>query len=190
VSAEPPAASVSRVIGLLARDTIGAIEAGTAPGGGPDGRYLLRWEDLELPQGHADGLLLALERHGLRVGVDDAHRLLDGDHRVMRPSDATAVVTFVEGANALAHWRDDPTAVEVASAAPTPADAAEFDRLQRESSATLRADGLDVLADRLDVGNMWGVLVDERLPARVLPPLMRMVELGLPSAVFITPATP
>jgi hypothetical protein len=189
-SAEPPAASVSRVIGLLAQDTIGAIEAGTAPGGGPDGRYLLRWEDLELPQGHADGLLLELERHGLSVGVDDAHSLLDGDHRVMRPSDATAVVTFVEGANALARWRDDPTAVEVASAAPTPADAAEFDRLQRESSATLRADGLDVLADRLDVGNMWGVLVDERLPARVLPPLMRMVELGLPAAMFIAPATP
>jgi hypothetical protein len=186
-AAEPPVASMSRVVGLLAQDTLGAIESGTVPGGGPDGRYVLRWDDLELPAGHADGLLLELERSGIDVGIDEAQGLLGGDHRVMPPDHATAVLTFVEGPNALARWRDDPTAVEVASAAPTRADAAEFGRLLRETDATLRAGGLGELAGRLEAGNMWGVLVDERLPAGVLPPLMRMVDLGLPSAVFVSP---
>jgi hypothetical protein len=188
VGAEQPAPSASRIMGALADDTAEALGSGAVAGGGRGGLYLVRWENVELPPGHANGLLLELERRGLRVGVE-ADSVLAGDHRVMAPGEATAVVTFVEGPASVARWRDDPAAVEVASAEPSAAAADEFARVRRDTVARLRVDGFHDVADQLAAGNMLALFADPDLPDYLLPLIGRMVDLGLPSAVFITPAT-
>ena len=146
--AEQPAPSASRIVGALADDTAEVLGSGAVAGGGRGGRYLVRWENVELPPGHANGLLLELERRGLRVGVE-ADSVLAGDHRVMAPGEATAVVTFVEGPASVARWRDDTAAVEVASAEPSEAAADEFARVRRDTAARLRVDGFHDVADQL-----------------------------------------
>ncbi len=68
----------------------------------------------------------------------------------------------------------------------SPAERAEVERLQSSLEAELRAAGLDDLArdvDRL----LFAVALDPRLPPAAHAQALRLLELGLPIAVFLGP---
>jgi hypothetical protein len=105
---------------------------------------------------------------------------------VIEPANATAVVQFATGSY-IQHWRDTPTAVEVANKdLRTPGERAEFDRLHAELTASLQALALDDLVELIDV-NLFGVQLDPRVPPRLQRTVNRMLEIGEPTAVFIVP---
>jgi hypothetical protein len=92
--------------------------------------------------------------------------------------------------DAIADLEGRPELEEVArSDTRSPAERAEFERLGRDLEAELEADGLPDLArdvDRL----LFSVALDPRLDEGAHPKALRMMELGLPIAVFLGPPEP
>ena len=112
-------------------------------------------------------------------------------HRVIDVADATAVVQFVTGAY-LPQWREEPTALEVATFEPRSAEQfEEFEALRTEL-----IDGLvqlqldpelhDLLITAVDF-NLFGVQLDPAVPPHLQAIVNRMLELGQETAVFIVP---
>jgi len=181
-----PNPPVTRSVGEVARPLVAALDAGSVPGGGRDGAYLVTWDDLMSLGGRGYSLLLELERHGYDVGAIALHKAGVGPHRVLEPQDATAQVHLVSG-GAIERWSQRPGQVEVASFDPRDdAQLAEFERLQREVGADLRAAGLPQLAAGVENDNL-AVAFTAEMPDRFLPRMSRLLELGLPLAVFVGP---
>ncbi|HEY8523360.1 MAG TPA: hypothetical protein VIL48_00250 [Acidimicrobiales bacterium] len=184
--AQVPQPGVSRIDRHVIPPTIAALRRGDAPGGGRDGRYLITWDDALTPGLNGYAFLLELERQGFDAGMEEAWELGARPHRVMAREEATAVVTYVAGPR-VAEWRRRPDAVEVAAYDPPAEDRAAFARLRAEATERLREHGVGELAAGLDT-NLLGTQVDPRMPADVVPLLRRMLDLGAPAAVFVTPA--
>ena len=72
--------------GLLAvvPDTEAAINAAIGPAVGPDGRYLVRWNDALLIGSQGYGLVNELERDGYHVGVQEAYHVPVTPQRVFQ----------------------------------------------------------------------------------------------------------
>jgi hypothetical protein len=175
-----------RVLGRLAPPTVEAIESGSVPGGGEDGRYLVSWADPIGVGAQGYGLLLELERQGLDVGAQPPHRAGTRPHRVLDPEDATAEVHLAVGQD-VDVWRARPEAREVAFADPrTDAERAEYARQRRQVIDELRALGQDQLVPAVDA-NVITLATDLRVPPRLQRVLARMVGLGLPTAIFVAP---
>jgi Dolichyl-phosphate-mannose-protein mannosyltransferase len=185
---EVPAATESRILRHLAPETVAALRNGTAPGGGEDGRYLLHWADDQLSIGSQGfGLLLALERAGLDVGVPAHHGTGAVDHRVLASDEATAVVQYVVGPHNIERWRRAPEAVEIAYYEPrTAAQVEQYERWHDEVAAGFRAAGSDELAEGLEM-NLLATALDRRTPTELATRIQAMMRLGLPAAVFVTP---
>jgi len=108
------------------------------------------------------------------------------DHRVVGPDDATAAVVLATGDN-IRRWRAVPDALEVTYVEPRNAEQrAEFADLRSAVIDDLRSDGLADLVPTVD-GNLFGASIDERVSGRAQRRMARMLELGEPTAVFVTP---
>ena len=183
--AQHPQPGQARLHADLLPEVVDALGAGTVPGTGPDGRYLVRSDD-PVSQGlNSYTLLLELERQGVTAGVDEAYAVSARPFRVLAEADATAVVTYVVGP-AIAGWRERPGAVEVAYAEPSPDDVAERDRLRDRAVAELERQGLDDLAGQVD-DSALAVGVDPRVPPVTVAVLRQMIELSGPTAIFVSP---
>ena len=182
-----PQQRLSRTLAAVAPGTVRALRSGSVVGGGRDGRYLITWVDPIGIGSQAFGLLDDLERHGLTVGLSEANRVAAHDHRVIQPDKATAVVHLSVGPADIDRWRAIPGAKEVAYVEPrTPAEQAEYARLRRQVIAGLRAAGRS--ADVHDVdANLLPMSVQEGIPKALNKPFARMIDLGLPTAVFVGP---
>ena len=180
----------SNLLAHVAPDTIATLRAGRAPGGGPDGRYLVRWSDSLsiLPAGY--GLVLELERAGLDVGALSVVSTNVVPHRVRNDDEVTATVLMVRGEARIAQLRaaaDGVRLVEAAYHEPrTPAQVVRYDQLRAEVVRGLRASGLDDLVDTLEARVMM-VARDDRVPDRIATAVGEMVALGQPVAVFVGP---
>jgi hypothetical protein len=180
----------SNVIANVAPDTIAAIRSGRAPGGGPDGVYLVRWSDALtiFPAGH--GLVLELERAGLEVRALPPYATTVVPHRVDNPDDVTATVLMVRGETRISRLReaaDGTTLVEAAYYEPrTPAEIERYDELHAEVVSALRAAGLEDLVATLEDRVMM-VALDGRLPQRIRSVIDEMVRLGQPVGAFVGP---
>ena len=184
--AQAPQPGQARLHAVLLPDAVAALRGGTVPGGGADGRYLVRSDDPLSAGLNTFTVLLELERHGLDAGVDATHAVSARPFRVLPESDATAVVTYVVGPR-IADWRRRADAVEIAHAEPSPADLAEYARRRGRAVAELDADGHHDLAARLD-GGVLAVGVDPRVRESTVALLQRMIELGAPTSIFVSPA--
>jgi len=158
------------------------------PGGGPEGRYLVRWHQNELATpAEGYGMLLELERQGLDVGGHEGDDAAIVPRRVRYLEDATATVNVVVGEGYIARWRDTPGAVQVATVdRRTPAQRDRYAVLRDETAADLRAAGLDELAEGLYV-NVLATLLDERVPPEIQRRASELLTMGAPMAVFVAP---
>jgi hypothetical protein len=186
--AEVPQPGISRIDRNVIPPTVEALAAGTVPGGGRDGRYLVTWDDGLTPGLNGYAFLLELERQGFDVGMEDAWRVGARPHRIMARDEATALVTYVAGSQ-VDDWRRRPGAVLVAEYEPPADDQAEFARLRREAIAAMRAAGLDDLVPALDQ-NLLGTQAYVGMPEGAVSAIGRMIEIGAPAAVFVTPNPP
>jgi hypothetical protein len=179
---EEPVANLTRGVRGVAPAALDALRRDDAPGGGPDGRYLVEWVD---PVGIGDqgwSLLSELERVGLDANVGPAYAVGARDHRVIEPGDATATVTLVAGPR-IDELRARPGAVELSYHDPrTPAEQARFAGLRRQVEAGMRAAGVDPAV--LDVSLLLAGQQPGLSPA-TRADLVEMQELGLPLAVFV-----
>jgi hypothetical protein len=94
-------------------------------------------------------VMLELERHGINAGVPTYFRTGAGAHRVLTRDEATAVITFVSGADHVAEWRSRPEATLVAEFTP-PADAQRKEtELRRRIVALVEQAGHPELVDHM-----------------------------------------
>jgi hypothetical protein len=186
---EVPAASESRVLRHIAPVVVDKLRSGQVPGGGEDGRYLVRWDEDALAIGSQGyGFLLELERQGFDVGVPAAHATGAVPHRVRDPKDATATISYVIGQSNIDRWRSDRNAVEIAFFEPRNADQLRrFDELHDDAVARLQAAGLDDQVPVLD-DKLFLVGINPDVPSRVADDVGHMMDLGLPTAVFVAPS--
>jgi hypothetical protein len=183
---EVPAPGLSATLRRIVPQTAQALRSGSVPGGGEDGRYLVRWSDPVDIGAPGFGLLNELERRGFDVGSLEAYRAAISPHRVRTEEESTAVVQLATGAT-VEEWDDEPGFVEVARVdLRSPAQRAEYERLRRRAIEELEQEGLVDLAAAVD-GNLFGTAVSPDLPDRVQDDLTRMLELGSPTAVFVGP---
>ncbi len=178
----------SAVLAALVPPTLEALRSGDAPGGGVDGRYLVRWGDDQQGFGFAGfGLLNELDREGFDAGAVASHGAAVVPHRVLGLDEATATVNYVVGPDMIEKWRATPGAVEVAHVdLRSDEELARFDRLHDEVTAALGAAGRSDLTATLDQ-NLFTVATDPDLPPEVTGPAQQMYALGLPAAVFVAP---
>lgn len=149
------------------------------------GTYVLVSDDPFSLDGPRDGLLLALERHGVHAGVTAPYRVADEPHRVIDPAHATAVLHVVSGPD-IARWRRAGAAQLLGFAdVRTPAEKAQADRLNARIRAELVTAGLPDLAAEMD-HNVFLVGIDPRLPASIAGDVAELIALPHPTAVFLT----
>jgi hypothetical protein len=186
---EIPVPRLTRTLRNVAPDTVAALTAPDAPGGGKDGRYLVQWIDPIGIGEHGWGLLDELERHGLHVYVDTSNAVPARFHRLLEGRPPTAIVTVVGGEGLIDDFRQDPERREVAYFEPrSPAERARFDDLRADVQATIDDMGL---TDEIDLdSSLFTTGQTSDLPRRSKLELGEMIDLGLPVAVFVEPVDP
>lgn len=190
-----PAAGESRTLSLVAPLVVDALQDDDVVGGGQDGRYLVTWQDSLSLGSQGFGFLLEMERQGFDVGVTEFYRTGAVPHRVLPVEEATGQLTYVNGDAAIAGWDANPDATQIAFVEPrTPAQIERFGELRSEVIAWLEANGLGSgpedsptnLVDDVDK-NLFVVGTDPRVGARAADQIRQMMDLGLPTAVYVTP---
>jgi hypothetical protein len=180
-----PAARLTRTLRHVAPDTVAALTAPDAPGGGKDGRYLVTWIDPIGIGEHGWGMLDELERAGLDVYVDTTHAVPARFHRLLEGRPPTAVVTVI-GGPLIDDFRQDPKRQEVAYFEPrTRAQKARFDELMAEVEDEVEAAGM---SDDVNLDNsLFTAGQTPGLPPSTSHKIGEMIALGLPLAVFVEP---
>ena len=186
VGVDPPESHLSSTLGRVASGTVAALERGEGAATGHEGRYQVAWDDAYYFGSQGYGLVSELERAGFDAGLSETFHVPITDHRVIETHEATATVHLVTG-RYIEPWRAVPDAVEVAYVEPRDAaERAEFADLRSDVIEELRAGGLDDLVAMVD-DNLFGLSIDERISGRAERWTARMLELGEPTAVFLTP---
>lgn len=183
--AEPSRPDLSGDLGVLADQTAAALRRGDVRGGGADGRYLVRWEDPVTIGSQGFGLVNELERKGFDVGIEQGHRVGGTRHRVLAPSEASAVLVLAVGPK-IAEWEARP-ADQVTPVAHvdrrTPAQLEEAAALEAEIDAGLEAAGrTDERATWRD--HVFTSSIDPLNPEPVRDAILRYVEIDAPVTVF------
>jgi hypothetical protein len=178
--AEPPAQPLSRTMSALVPDAVEDLDR--------DATYLVTWTDALYIGSQGIALLNELERNGFEVGAIAPWGVPSTRHRVMEPDEADALVHLANGFH-LERWREKPGIREIATFEPrSPAEIEEFERLRSEVIADLREIGVE---DRIvDVDeNLFAAAIDTRIPKATQDKMGRMLDLGLPTAVFVGPTS-
>jgi hypothetical protein len=186
VATPPPAEPLSRALSLVMAPTLEAIEAGTGAASGPDGTYVVTWSDAMHFGSQGYSLVSELEREGYRAGFVPFSAVPGTTHRVIPPGAETARLHLASGVY-IDELAADPDAVEVAWADPrSETEREEYAALREALLEGLPAVGLDDLVPWVDT-NVFGVAIDTRLPLDLRRAAERMLDLGLPLAVFVLP---
>ena len=166
-------------------DAVGAATAGS------DGTYVVTWSDALWFGSQGYGLVSELERRWFDVGVPNTWRVPVTQHRVIRAGEATAEVHLATGSY-IEQWRATPGAVEVAYVEPRDAEElAEYAGLEARLRDGLAASAVDPAgqAELLSLigTNLFGLQLDPRVSPELQRVVNRMLELGQPEAVFVSP---
>ena len=176
---EPTAYYFPRQEAVLSAQTLAHVDHGK--------RYLVLWEDPIGLGGTGFGLMLQLERNGVRNGAPPQFRAGVQDRRIMVPGQYDSVLHLVTGPKLVA-WRAEPQAREVACVdLRSTADRAASHRLEASLAAELRRRGLPDLAQAVH-DNLFALTLNPALPADLRPQATRLVNFGEAVAVFETPA--
>jgi len=178
--------SQSTALGGVVPSTVAYLDR-TAPERGPE-RLLVTFTDPLGLGGQGWGLLDELVRSGFDARVLPPYGPgAGGPQHVTTASEADRVVHLAVGAD-IAVWDRDPAARRIAYHEPrTPAERAEYRRLRRRLIARLRSLGLADLVPTVD-RLLFAVGIDPRTPPDVGRVVNRMLDLGLPVAVYVGPA--
>ncbi|CAN5530854.1 hypothetical protein BH18ACT1_BH18ACT1_13270 [soil metagenome] len=190
VDVERPDPADSDIMRDLLPATLAAMGDGAVDARGRDERWLVSWEiDPSGLGAQGFGLLLELGRQGFEVGGTRLHVAGSTPPRTWELDEATAFVHLAIGDDDVAVWRGRPGIEEVVTVDPREAeDKAEYDRLRAEISRDLDAVGLQDLVATFERIPFVAAL-DPRVPADLVRRIDRMVDLGLPTAVFLGPAS-
>jgi hypothetical protein len=173
-------------LGELVGPTVDALTAGVGDATGPDGTYVVEWDDAYFFGSQAFGLVNELERAGFDARTYDFWTVPITPSRAVAGDPITAEVIFATG-GFVEQWRDDDRVVEVAFVEPRSAsDLAEYEALRNQLTAALDADGLDDLIPLIET-NLFGLNVDLRISAEARLVSGEMIRLGQQTAVFIGP---
>ena len=187
---EPPRPELIAGFDAVIGPTVHALQQRGVTGGGPDGSYVVRVDDPGDGPTLTDGLVVALEREGLRAGVGPDGVIRARRSRVLAPGEATAELRLATGPG-VDRWRRRPGYTEIASGDPrTPAQRRRYAALQRRAVEALRSAGLGDAADQVAAGEVDDVLGDTGLAAGVRTTLSEMAAMGKPMAVFVGPPEP
>jgi hypothetical protein len=179
---------LSVVLQALATPTAQALEDGAGDATGRDGRYVVGFDDALHIGSQAYGLVTELERAGFDAGMEPAFGVPITHHRTLRPEEATARVELVTGAY-LDDWRRVPGAVEIGPFdLRSPEELEELADLREEVEVELEQEGLSELIPYLDT-NVFRAAIDQRASEPLRVKMDRMLKIGLPTSVFITPPT-
>lgn len=185
-SVDPPAASLSRGLGLLLDPTEQALRDGVGAATGADGVYAVSWADALYIGSQGYGVVSELERRGLDVRGMPWAKVPLTEHRAIDAADATAVLHFTSG-DFIERWRGRDGVVEVAHVDPrTSAERQEYEALRSQVIEDLEAAGRDDLVSIIDA-NLFGASLDPALDEATEERMARMLELGLPMSVFVAP---
>lgn len=185
-SADVPEAHLSTSLRALVAPTAEAIEQGVGAADGHGGTYLVTWSDALWFGSQGYGLVSELERRDLHVGVTNTWRVPVTLQRVVDPATATAEIHLATGSY-IDQWRAIEGVVEVAYVEPRDADErAEYADLDASLRAGLVERGLDELLPLIDT-NLFGLQLDPRVSPSLQAMVNRLLVLGQPEAVFITP---
>lgn len=177
---------LSVVLHELVAPTAEALAAGEGSATGRGGRYLVGFDDALHIGSQAYGLVTELERVGFDVGMDPAFGVAITHHRTIRPEEATARIELVTGVY-LDAWRAIPGSIEAAAVdLRSPAELDELARLRPEVEDGLQREGLAELLPFLDT-NLFRAAIDQRASEPLRVKMDRMLKIGLPTSIFITP---
>ena len=178
-------AQLARLVGPTAR----ALEEGAGAASGDGGRYKVTWFDATHGGSEGIGMVNELIRRGYDVGVHERDRIRIGAHRVRDDAEATAHLVMASG-GWIERIEAEPGAVRIAEDdARTPAEAAEYEEVRTAAIAALRDNGREDLVDRLDT-DLFDVALNQGIPVEVSLLIGRMLDIGVPVAVFVLPEAP
>src|SRR4030095_6281164 len=101
---EPIGAPESHILGALVPDTVTALESDESPGGGPDGRYVLRGPQAGILADVPFGLRMEREGHGIDVATPPYRHEWEVPYRWRHPDDATGFIDYVVGQSTIDDW--------------------------------------------------------------------------------------
>jgi hypothetical protein len=184
--ADVPEAHLSDTLAALVPQTVAALEADVGGSAGTYGRYTVTYADSYYFGSQSYGLVSELERRGFDVGMPNTWRVPVTPHRVVLEVDATTQLRLATG-RYIAEVAALPGAVQVAFHDPrTPADIARGEQLAQQVRTSLIAVGLEGLVPMID-DNLFGLQLDQRVPADVQEMVDELLHLGVPTAVFVLP---
>ena len=184
--AEPSGRELSDTLGEVLPPTVAALAGGEVPGGGRHGTYLVTANDPVNLGMHAIGLVNELDRRGFRAGMETPYRATITEHRALARTDVTAVVHLSVGPD-IAIWRATPGAHEVTFLdRRSDAERHEYERVRRRLIADLHVAGLHDRIPMVDTFIM-SLALDPTVPAGLREEATRLMEIGLPTAVFVAP---
>ena len=176
-------AQLARVLPI----TMSALDAGDGVASGHGGRYLVEWFDAVDGGSVGIGLVNELIRHGYDVGVAERDGVKMGVHRV-RPAEAATAKIVVASGGWIELWNDVPGAVLVTLDDPrSDQDRADFAEARADAVEGLRTVGRGDLIDQLDQ-DLFGIALNAGLPREVTVFTGEMIDIGVPTAVFVLPA--
>lgn len=183
----PPESYLSDGLAAVVPDTAAAIGRVEGLSVGPDGRYVIFWQDAANNGSQGYGLLDDLERAGFTVGVHPTWRVPVTPQRVMPDGTYDAEVHLVTG-SFIDEWRQRDGYVEVVYADErSEAERRRFDELHADVVARLQAVGRNDLVPTVDT-NLFGASLDPDLPRDIVDDLSEMLLIPPPLAVFLAPA--
>ena len=186
-SLEVPDPQLSGPLRSVLPDTVAAIDDGIGAAVGPDGTYLVFWQDALFIGSQGYGLVNELERRGYEVGVHETWRVPVTPHRVLPFGQYDAEVHLTTGIF-IDQWRGRDGFVEVAFADDrTPAERSRFEERREFVLARLAEEGRLDLIPVVDE-NLFGASLDLDLPQDIVEAMSEMIEIGLPVAIFVAPS--
>ncbi len=184
---EPPDPRISETLGRLVAPTIAAIDADAVIGGGRSGRYQVTIVDTMSINGPGYGMVSELERAGIDAGFPPIFSAIVRPKRIVPKRDATAVIHLSVGETDIRKWDALPGVDRVARVDPrTPAERREATRLRATVRRQLVAAGRSDLVPNIEE-NVFTATFVPGLPRALQRNLLRLLEIGAPSAVFVGP---
>lgn len=177
---------LSRSAAHLVPQTVRVLSAGSLPGTGPDGRYLVSWHDPWYGGARGFSMINELDRAGFETGSVKYFRAAFGRHRVIEASEATAVIRVSVGPD-IDRWEAVPGARRIVTYDPASDDErADYERSRAEVLEELERMGTPDAARVLDENPFAFLDLDGLSPAGKAK-VARMIALGQPVAVFVAP---
>jgi hypothetical protein len=176
---------VQESLGRIVPATIAALPD-ALPDGGKGGPYLVTWSDPMNQEARGIALFHELERAGFDVRATRDWAVAFTRRRVIDPAKASAQIHLAVGGR-IEVWRKRKGMHEIVYDDPaTRAERREFDLLRDLVAAELTKLGLAKRIPRLDT-DPNSVGLDARFSRTMVDRVARMVEIGLPVAVFVGP---